>query len=92
MDCPKCPGFSDPCGNSNCPQLIRERSWNNAMKRNPYSQTENAMWFAFGALAVVAIIWLMGAAPAKAADCWPWWQCNGTKETNHPNCKCWDSK
>lgn len=25
-------------------------------------------------------------------DCWPWWQCNGPKETNHPNCKCWDSK
>jgi len=25
-------------------------------------------------------------------DCWPWWQCNGSKETNHPNCKCWDDK
>jgi hypothetical protein len=30
--------------------------------------------------------------PIQPPDCWPWWQCNGSKETNHPNCKCWDSK
>lgn len=30
--------------------------------------------------------------PPPPPDCWPWWQCNGSKETNHPNCKCWDNK
>ena len=25
-ECPLCPGFSDPCGNSNCPQLSRSDS------------------------------------------------------------------
>jgi hypothetical protein len=24
--------------------------------------------------------------------CPPYWQCNGPKETNHPACKCWDTK
>lgn len=45
----------------------------------------------------VGLLWVILSGPAKTADlpkpdCWPWWQCNGPKETNHPNCKCWDSK
>ena len=46
---------------------------------------------------VVAMLIYAGIRSARSADlppvdCWPWWQCNGSKETNHPNCKCWDSK
>lgn len=43
---------------------------------------------------IFSILWGAKAfgADLPKPDCWPWWQCNGTKETNHPNCKCWDSK
>lgn len=40
----------------------------------------------------IALLFGLLAADLPAPDCWPWWQCNGTKETNHPNCKCWEGK
>lgn len=41
---------------------------------------------------LIAANLLFADKPPPPPDCWPWWQCNGTKETNHPNCKCWDNK
>lgn len=33
-----------------------------------------------------------GAALVRAPECPPFYECTGKAATNHPNCKCWDSK
>ncbi|MCC8945988.1 hypothetical protein H8A97_12985 [Bradyrhizobium sp. Arg62] len=36
---------------------------------------------------ICTLIALASAAPAKAGDCPPWWQCSPQGDWNHPSCK-----
>ena len=45
-----------------------------------------------GAVISITAIVLLALAMKAHAECPPQWKCNGSPQTNDPDCKCWDAR